>query len=248
MSRLRYLRCVMNSSCSLKLLPFTEKCITTHQNYFSYIQSISNWHPSNISSPRHKKSSAKLCGKRLNRSRQRNKSICVHVHGSTPHHLHYALAEQYPIWNWYNTATAAAGFAVLLWKWINWTKQNLNCLLLLANVVFVQSLENCTVCTQHSLWLPNWIFYSVCFKSLVCLLKMDASCPWCKESSDKIQEKQKGKGSHLRYRVQKSEECVLQALQFISHTSYIEAAEAASMLGVLLCTYVCSMFSQGLIY
>ena len=103
----------MNSSCSLKLLPFTEKCITTHQNYFSYIRSISNWHPSNISSPRHKKSSAKLCGKRLNRSRQRNKSICVHVHGSTPHHLHYALAEQYPIWNWYNTATAAAGFAVL---------------------------------------------------------------------------------------------------------------------------------------
>ena len=113
MSRLRYLRCVMNSSCSLKLLPFTEKCITTHQNYFEYIWSISNWHPSNISSPRHKKSSAKLCGKRLNRSRQRNKSICVHVHGSTPHHLHYALAEQYPIWNWYNTATAAAGFAVL---------------------------------------------------------------------------------------------------------------------------------------
>ena len=130
----------------------------------------------------------------------------------------------------------------------DWTKQNLNCLLLLANVVFVQSLENCTVCTQHSLWLPNWIFYSVCFKSLVCLLKMDASCPWCKESSDKIQEKQKGLGSHLRYRVQKCEECVLQALQFISHTSKLQKLPWCLMFFCALSSYVCSMFSQCLIY
>ena len=64
-------------------------------------------------------------------------------------------------------------------------------------------LENCTVCTEHSLWLPNWIFYSVCFKSLVCLLKMDASVLGVKKVQIRYKEKQKGKGSHLRYRVQK---------------------------------------------
>ena len=105
-------------------------------------------------------------------------------------------------------------------EWINWTKQNLNCLLLLGNVVFVQSLENCTVCTQHSLWLPNWIFYSVCFKSLVCLLKMDASVLGVKKVQIRYKEKQKGKGSHLRYRVQnlKNVYCKHCSLSLISHT------------------------------
>ena len=75
----------------------------------------------------------------------------------------------------------------------NWTKRNFNCLLLLANVVFVQSLENCTVCTQHSMWLPNWIFYSVCFKSLVCLLKMDASVLGVKKVQIKYKRSKKEK-------------------------------------------------------
>ena len=55
---------------------------------------------------------------------------------------------------------------------------------------------NCTVCTQHSLWLPNWIFYSVCFKSLVCLLKMDASVLGVK----KVQ---------IRYKKSKKEKAVI---------------------------------------
>ena len=133
-------------------------------------------------------------------------------------------------------------------EWINWTKQDLNCLLLLANVVFVQSLENCTVCTQHSLWLPNWIFYSVCFKSLVCLLKMDALGVKKVQIRYKKSKKEKAVILDTVCKTAKSEECVLQALQFISHTSKLQKLPRCLMFFCLMCSYVCSMFSQCLIY
>ena len=101
-------------------------------------------------------------------------------------------------------------------------------------------LENCTVCTEHSLWLPNWIFYSVCIKSLVCLLKMDASVLGVKKVQIRYKKSKKEKAVILDTVCKMWRMCIASTAVYLT---YIQAAEAASMLDVLLSYVLLCVFN-----